>query len=223
MRSRRYTEIRKKVENRHYNIKEAVDKIKETATAKFDESVEIIVNLGVDTKKSDQMIRGNIDLPHGIGKEVKVAVAAEGSDVEAALKAGAVLAGKDKVIEAVNKGNIEFDVLIATPQCMKDLGKLGKVLGPKGLMPSPKAGTVVTKVAEAVQKVKKGQVEFKMDKSGVIHGIIGKVSFSSEKLVDNFNKYIDTIKKNRPASVKGKFILKTVLSSTMGPSINITV
>ncbi len=224
MRSKRYKELKKKIGKIEYDISEAVEKIKETSTAKFDESVEIAVVLGVDPVKSDQMVRGSVSLPHGTGKEVKIAVVTkDDKDIEDAISAGACLAGLDNVIEEVKKGNINFDVLIATPDCMKDLGKFGKVLGPKGLMPSPKSGTVTKNVIEAVESVKKGRVEFKMDKKGVIHGILGKVSFPPEKIIENFNHYINTIKKNRPASAKGKFIKKISIASTMGLSVNVTV
>jgi large subunit ribosomal protein L1 len=218
-RSRRYREIREKIDKEHYSVNEAVKKIQETATAKFDESVEISIVLGVDPKKSDQMVRGNVVLPHGTGKALTVAVAAEGKDADDALKAGAQIAGKDKVIESVNKGEINFDVLIATPDCMKDLAKLGKVLGPKGLMPSPKSGTVVKNVADAVKRVMKGQVEFKMNKNGVINSILGKKSFPAENLIGNFNIFLDAVRRSRPSSAKGKFIKKVAVSSTMGPSI----
>ncbi len=224
MRSKRYKELKKKIGKIEYDISEAVEKIKETSTAKFDESVEIAVVLGVDPVKSDQMVRGSVSLPHGTGKEVKIAVVTkDDKDIEDAISAGACLAGLDNVIEEVKKGNINFDVLIATPDCMKDLGRFGKVLGPKGLMPSPKSGTVTKNVIEAVESVKKGRVEFKMDKKGVIHGILGKVSFPPEKIIENFNHYINTIKKNRPASAKGKFIKKISIASTMGLSVNVTV
>ncbi|MDA3793095.1 MAG: 50S ribosomal protein L1 [Elusimicrobia bacterium] len=221
MRSKRYKEAKSKAENKSLEINEAINKVKETATANFDESVEITVVLGVDPRKSDQMVRGNLVLPHGTGKEVKVAVVAEGEDIKAAEKAGADLAGKDKVIDLVQKGNLDFDVLIATPSCMKDLGKLGRILGPQGLMPSPKSGTVVENVAEAVEKVKKGQIEFKMDRNGVVHASIGKVSFEDKKISDNFNAYLNSVKRSRPASTKGRFIKKVTLSATMGPSVSI--
>jgi len=222
-RSKRYKEVRGKVDKPNYSAEEAMELVKQAATAKFDESVEVSIALGVDPKKSDQMVRGNVVLPHGTGKEVRVAVAAEGKDAEAAEKAGADIVGKDKVIELVNKGKMDFDVLIATPDSMKELGKLGKVLGPRGLMPSPKSGTVVKDVKEAVKKVKKGQVEFKMDKNGVINGVIGKASFSKEKLVDNYNQFIAALKHSKPASAKGKFIKKVAVSSTMGPSVLINI
>ena len=205
-------------------IEDAVAKVQETATAKFDESLEIAVVLGVDSAKSDQMVRGSVSLPNGTGKDVRVAVVAEDEkDITQAKEAGAVLAGKDDVIEAIKKGNLDFDVLIATPTCMKDLGRYGKVLGPKGLMPSPKSGTVTKDVAEVVKKVKMGQVTYKMDKNGVVHGMIGKVSFPKEKLVENFNHYIETLKKARPASAKGKYIKNVAIASTMGPSVTVSL
>lgn len=221
MRSKRYKEIKEKIEKKEYSLKEAVKKIKETATAKFDESVEVIISLGVDPKKSDQMVRGSVILPHGTGREIKVAVAAEGKDIDDALASGADIAGKDKVIELVSSGRIDFDVLLSTPECMKEIAKLGKILGPKGLMPSPKSSTVVKDVSLAVRNVKKGQVEFKMDKTGVIHGILGRASFNEDKLIENFDSFINAVKRNQPSSTKGKFIKKVSMSSTMGPSINI--
>ncbi len=219
MRSKRYKEAKSKTENKVLSITEAVKKVKELATANFDESVEITVVLGVDPRKSDQMVRGNLLLPHGTGKEVRVAVVAEGEDVKVAKEAGADLAGKDKVIELVEKGNLDFDVLISTPSCMKDLGKLGRVLGPQGLMPSPKSGTMVENVAEAVKKIKKGQIEFKMDRNGVVHASIGKISFENKKLIDNFNAFLKAVKRSRPVSAKGRFIKKISLSPTMGPAV----
>ncbi len=221
--SKRYKEIREKIEEKKYSITESLKKIKEAATAKFDESVDIAIVLGVNPKKSDQMVRGTVILPAGTGKNIKVAVVAEGKDVENAIAAGADIAGKDEIIDDIKKGKLEFDVLISTSDCMKDLAKLGRILGPRGLMPSPKSGTVVKNVADAVKKIKKGQIEFKMDKNGVIHSIIGKSSFSSEQLETNYNEFINSIKKSRPSSAKGKFIKKITLSSTMGPAINIAV
>jgi large subunit ribosomal protein L1 len=224
MRSKRYLEVKEKSKVGEFDIKEAVEQIKQTATAKFDESVEIAICLGVDPAKSDQMVRGNVNLPHGTGKDVKVAVIAQDkNDIDGALEAGAVLAGNEEVINEIKKGNLDFDVLIATPESMRDLGRYGKTLGPKGLMPSPKSGTVTKDIVDTVKRVKMGQVEYKMDKNAVVHGIVGKVSFSTENIVENFNHYVDTIKKNRPASAKGKFIKKVSLASTMGPSVGVVI
>lgn len=224
MRSKRYRELTGKIGEIEYNINEAIEKVKETATAKFDESVEVAISLGVDPVKSDQMVRGNVELPHGTGRDVRVVVAAlDDKDIEGAIAAGARLAGKDKVVEEIKKGILNFDVLISSPECMKDLGKFGKILGPKGLMPSPKSGTVTKDIAGAVKRVKAGQVEFKMDKNGVIHGMVGKVSFTTEKLIENLNHYVSTIRKSRPASAKGKFIKKISISSTMGPSAGVAI
>lgn len=221
MRSKRYKEAKEKSSNKALTVDEAVKKVKETATANFDEAVEITVVLGVDPRKSDQMVRGNLVLPHGTGKEVRVAVAAGGADIKTAEEAGADLAGIDKIIKAVEKGNLDFDVLLATPSVMKDLGKLGRVLGPQGLMPSPKSGTVVENVAEAVKRVKQGQIEFKMDRNGVIHASIGKVSFEDKKIIDNYSAYLRAVKRSRPPTAKGRFLKKVALSSTMGPSVTI--
>ncbi len=224
MKSKRYKELKEKFGEESFSISEAIAKFKETVNTKFDESMELSIVLGVDPVKSDQMVRGSVGLPHGTGKEVKVAVVAQDEkDISGSLEAGASLAGKENVLAEIKKGNLDFDVLIASPECMKDLGRYGKTLGPKGLMPSPKSGTVTKNVVETVKKVKKGQVEFKMDKNAVINGLFGKVSFSKENLVENFNHYIDTIRKNRPASAKGKFIKKISISSTMGPSIDILI
>jgi large subunit ribosomal protein L1 len=224
MRSKRYKGIREEFSDSECSIAEAVAKVKEAATAKFDESIEVAIYLGVDPSKSDQMVRGNVVLPNGTGKEVRVAVVTEDEkDIKTALEAGADIAGKEEILEAVKKGTFNFDILISTPGCMKDLGKFGKVLGPKGLMPSPKSGTVTKDVKDTVQKIKKGQVEFKMDKNGVIHGIIGKASFPAEKLVENFEHYVETIRKNRPAAAKGKFIKRVHIASSMGPSVSIAV
>jgi large subunit ribosomal protein L1 len=222
MSSKRYREIRSKIEQGSLIIQEALEKIKETATAKFDESVEISIVLGVDPVKSDQMVRGSVVLPNGTGKEVSVAVICQDDKLaEAAKNAGAVLAGKDNILDEIKKGILNFDVLIASPECMKDLGRYGKTLGPKGLMPSPKSGTVTPDVVNAVERVKQGQVEFKMDKNGVLHGILGKVSCPTEKLVENYDHYVETVKKSRPSSAKGRFIKKVSLASTMGPSVEV--
>ncbi|MFW6135124.1 MAG: 50S ribosomal protein L1 [Elusimicrobiota bacterium] len=224
-RSRRYKELREKIEEKKYSVDEAIKKLKELSTAKFDESIEVAIVLGVDPSKSDQMVRGSVVLPHGTGKEVRVAVAVEGKAVEEAKKAGADIAGKEKVIEKTKKGDIDFDILIATPDCMKDLGKFGRILGPKGLMPSPKSNTVIQgkDVAQAVNRVKKGQVEYKMDKNGVIHCIIGKVSFPENKIRDNYFTLMNAVKNSRPSSAKGKFVKKIAVSSTMGPSVKINI
>lgn len=220
-RSKRYIEAGQKVEVRAYEPSEAFGLLKEAATAKFDESVDVAVSLGVDPKKSDQMVRGSVVLPHGTGKKVRVAVVAEGPDAVAAEDAGADISGKDKVLEMIAKEQLDFDVLIAAPDCMKDLARHGKLLGPRGLMPSPKSGTVVKDVAEAVKKVKKGQIEYKMDKSGVVHGMIGKASFPAENLQENLESFLSAIIKSRPASAKGKYVKKVSISSTMGPSFYI--
>ncbi len=224
MRSKRYNDLKEKAEKKVFSINEieqAFEQLKECATAKFDESVDIAIKLGVDPKQSDQMVRGSVVLPHGTGKELVVAVAAEAADAEKARQAGADIAGKNEVIDAVNKGNLEFDILLATPECMKDLAKLGKILGPRGLMPSPKSNTVVKDVVSAVERAKKGQMEFRMDKSAVVHGAIGKTSFDIRKLKDNFHEYLNAIKKSRPSAAKGKYIEKVSLSTTMGPGIEI--
>ncbi|MGM0441090.1 MAG: 50S ribosomal protein L1 [Elusimicrobiota bacterium] len=223
MSGKRYKEAKEKIESNSYPVEDAIGKLKELATADFDETVEIAVNLGVDPRKSDQMVRGSVVLPHGTGRNIKVAAAVDSKLADKAQKAGADIAGIEKVTEVTEKGDIDFDVLLATPDCMKNLGKLGRILGPKGLMPSPKSGTVVEDIEEAIKKVKKGQVEFKIGRSAVLHGILGKISFSQEDLLDNYNAYIQAVKDSRPNSAKGKFIEKVFLSTTMGPSLKLDI
>ncbi|NLB35618.1 MAG: 50S ribosomal protein L1 [Elusimicrobia bacterium] len=218
-RSKRYKEAGGRVEKKLYSPLEAFEVIKEVATAKFDESIDVSVALGVDARKSDQMVRGSVVLPHGTGKKIRVAVVAEGNDALAAEEAGAEISGKDKVLEMIGRGELDFDVLIAAPDCMRDLARHGKLLGPRGLMPSPKSGTVVKDVADAVKKVKQGQIEYKMDKTGVLHAMIGKVSFPAENLQENFESFLQSVVRGRPSSAKGKFIKKVTVSSTMGPSL----
>ncbi len=220
-RSRRYQQLREKDIPSDCEPAEAMKFVKESATANFDESVDLAITLGVDPQKSDQMVRGSVVLPHGTGKKVRIAVAAEGKEAEEAKEAGADIAGKEEVIKMIEKSQLEFDVLVASPGCMKDLARYGKMLGPRGLMPSPKSGTVSKDLAATVSKLKQGQIEYKMSKNGVLHVMIGKTSFPAENLLDNFNSFMDAVKKSRPASAKGKFIKKAAVSSTMGPSVTV--
>ncbi len=204
-----------------YTLGEAVEMIKTNARAKFDETVEIAVNLGVDPRHADQMVRGMVTLPNGTGKNVRVAVFAKGDNVEAAKEAGADIVGAEDLAEKVQKGEIDFDRCISTPDMMSVVGRLGKVLGPRGLMPNPKLGTVTKNVAEAVEAAKGGQVEFRVEKAGVIHAGIGKASFSEQALSENISAFVGAIQKAKPSGVKGTYMKKVALSSTMGPGLKL--
>jgi len=206
-----------------YGVDEAISTIKASATSKFDETVEIALNLGVDPRHADQMVRGVVTLPAGTGKTVRVAVFAKGDKAEEAKKAGADVVGAEDLMETVQGGQIDFDRVIATPDMMGIVGRLGKVLGPKGLMPNPKLGTVTPNVAEAVKAAKGGQVEFRVEKAGIIHSGIGKASFSEADLRKNFDAFVDAIVKARPTGAKGKYVQKVAISSTMGPGLKIDV
>jgi large subunit ribosomal protein L1 len=206
---------------RLYPLDEAVRLVKETASAKFDESVDVAVNLGVDPKKSDQTVRGTAVLPHGTGKRVRVAVFAEGAAAEAAKQAGADLVGMQDLADRIKAGQIDFDLVIATPEAMRVVGALGPILGPRGLMPNPKVGTVTPNVEKAVSNAKAGQVQFRADKAGIVHASIGKASFAPEALKENLAALIAAIGKARPAAVKGTYIKKVTLSTTMGPGIHV--
>jgi large subunit ribosomal protein L1 len=219
--SKRYRGAVKKIENKNYTIVQAVDRVKESATAKFAESVDIAVRLGVDPKKADQAIRGTVALPHGIGKAVRVLVIAKPPKDEEARDAGADHVGFKDYLEKIQGGWAEVDVIIATPDVMADLGKLGKILGPRGLMPNPKSGTVTIDVGKAVKEVKAGKIEFRVDKDGIVHASIGKASFEPEKLVDNIHMFLNTIVRLKPATAKGQYIKSIALSSTMGPGVHI--
>ena len=220
--SKRMKAIKEKVESgKSYNIDEALDLIKSVAKLKFNESVDISVNLGIDARKSDQAVRGASVLPNGTGKDVRVAVFAQGANAEAAKKAGADIVGYDDLAEQIKAGNMDFDVLIATPDAMKIVGQLGQILGPKGLMPNPKVGTVSKDPAQAVSNAKAGQVRYRTDKGGIIHCTIGKVSFSVDQLKENLNTLLGALKKGKPSSAKGIYFKKLTLSSTMGPGLAI--
>ena len=206
-----------------YSLEEAVKLIKEASYAKFDETVDMAFNLGVDPKKSDQMVRGTVVLPHGMGKKVKVLVFAKGEKEKEARDAGADYVGAEDLVEKIQKGWLDFDNAVATPDIMGTVGKLGKILGPRGLMPNPKLGTVTFDVAKAVKAIKAGKVEYKTEKAGIVHVPIGKVSFDVEKLIDNARVVIDAIIKAKPGTSKGKYLKKVALSSTMGPGIKVDV
>lgn len=220
--SRRHKENLEKTKNKIYsNLEEAVQTIKETATAKFVESVELHANLNIDPKYADQQLRTTVSLPHGIGKQVKIAVLTNDENFEEARQAGADIIGNEELIENITKGILNFDLLIATPNMMPKLAKLGRVLGPKGLMPSPKSGTVSNALRATLTDFKKGKFEYKADKTGVVHVTIGKVNFTEHQLLDNLQALYNSIEKNRPAGVKGKYFKSVFLSTTMGPSIKL--
>ncbi len=206
-----------------YGIDEAIQTAKANATAKFDETIEIALNLGVDPRHADQMVRGVVTLPAGTGKDVRVAVFAKGDKAEEAKAAGADVVGAEDLMETIQGGQIDFDRVVATPDMMGIVGRLGKVLGPKGLMPNPKLGTVTPNVAEAVKAAKGGQVEFRVEKAGIIHSGIGKASFSEADLRKNFDAFVDAIVKAKPSGAKGKYVKKVAVSSTMGPGLKIDV
>ena len=206
-----------------YVLKEAVKMLKATASTKFDETIDIAMNLGIDSKQSDQQVRGVVSMPKGTGKKARVAVFAKDKKADEAKAAGADLVGSDDLAETVQKGEINFDRIIATPDMMAVVGKLRKVLGPKGLMPNPKLGSVTMEVGEAVKAIKNGQVEYKVEKAGIIHAGIGKVSFKEEDILENLSTFIDSVKKARPSGAKGQFIKTVYISSTMGPSIEIDI
>lgn len=220
--SRRLTELQKKiVPAKKYPLEEAVALIKQTAKAKFDETVEIHVRLGVDPTKGEQKVRGTVALPHGTGKSKKVVVIAKGEKIKEAQTAGADEAGDADVIEKISKGWLDFDVLVCTPDAMKDLTKLAKILGPKGLMPNPKSGTVTFDLARTVKELKAGRIEFKMDDYAIIHSILGKASFPENKLVENARALLDAIAAARPSAAKGTYVRTVNLASTMGPSVSV--
>ncbi len=205
------------------SVEEAVALVKSNATAKFDETVEISMNLGVDPRHADQMVRGTVNLPNGTGKTVRVAVFARGPKAEEATKAGADIVGAEDLMETIQGGKIEFDRCIATPDMMPIVGRLGKVLGPRNLMPNPKVGTVTMDVAEAVKAAKGGQVQFKAEKAGVVHAGVGKASFDAAKLAENIRAFVDAVSKAKPAGAKGTYMKKVSISSTMGPGVSVDV
>ena len=204
-----------------YDVPQAVSLVKAAAFAKFNETVELALRLGVDPKHADQMVRGTVVLPHGLGKTTRVAVVASGEKIKEAEAAGADVVGGDDLVAKIQAGNLDFEALVATPDMMKSLGRLGKILGPKGLMPNPKAGTVTFDVGKAVKEIKAGKVEYRVDKTAIIHAPIGKVSFGPEKLLDNAKILIDSVIKAKPPAAKGKYVRSIALSSTMGPGIRV--
>jgi large subunit ribosomal protein L1 len=210
-----------KIEPCSYGLREAVEAVKGGAYAKFDESVDLALRLGVDPKRSDQMVRGTTSLPHGTGKQVRVLVFAKGEKEQEARQAGADFVGSDDLMEKIKDGWMEFDCAIATPDLMAAVGKLGKVLGPRGLMPNPKTGTVTFEVGKAVSEIRKGRVEFKVEKAGIVHVPIGKVSFDPTKLYDNASAIIESVIKAKPASCKGRYLKSATISSTMGPGVHL--
>ena len=209
--------------NTYYTVVDAVKILKDNAKAKFDETVEVAMNLGVDPKHADQMVRGVVALPHGTGKTMRVAVFAKGDKAKEALDAGAELVGAEDLAEKINAGEMGFDRVIATPDMMGVVGRLGKVLGPRGLMPNPKLGTVTADVKNAVKNAKAGEVQFRVEKAGVVHAGIGKASFSAQQLQDNLKAFVDAIVKAKPAGAKGNYIKKVSVSSTMGPGIKVNL
>lgn len=220
--TKRLKELSQKIDvSKEYALNEAIETVRNLKSAKFDETVEIALKLNVDPRHADQMVRGSVVLPAGTGKKVRVAVIAKDAKVDEAKNAGADIVGSDDLIEEIQKGNMNFDVLIATPNLMGLVGKVGRILGPKGLMPNPKAGTVTMDVAQAVNNAKSGQVNFRVDKQGNIHTGLGKVSFSKEQLWDNISTFIKAINKHKPAAAKGRYIKSAALSLTMSPSVKL--
>ena len=218
---KKYAVARKLVEKPAYTLADAMPLVKKAAFAKFDETVELVMRLGVDPKHADQMVRGTVVLPHGLGKSKRVIVIASGEKVREARDAGADEAGGDDLVQRIQGGWLDFDAVVATPDMMKSVGKLGKVLGPRGLMPNPKTGTVTMDVAKAVKDVKAGKVEFRVDKTGIIHCPVGKVSFDAAKLAENAHALISNVIKAKPATAKGRYVKSIVISSTMGPGVPI--
>ena len=220
--SKRTKELRGKIDrSKAYPITEAIKLVKEGASAKFNESVDVAINLGIDAKKSDQTVRGSIVLPKGTGKSVRVAVFAQGEKAQAAKDAGADIVGFEDLAAQVKEGKIDFDVAIATPDAMRVVGQLGQVLGPRGLMPNPKVGTVTPNVADAVKNAKAGQVQYRADKSGIVQCTIGRASFSEDALKENFLALMDALNKSRPSGTKGIYLKKVSVSSTMGPGVRV--
>jgi large subunit ribosomal protein L1 len=212
---------RKLVEARPYKLEEAAELLRKVHFVKFDETVELVLNLGVDPKQSDQMVRGTVVLPHGLGKSKRVVVIASGDKVREAQEAGADFVGGEDMVQKITEGWVDYEAVIATPDMMRSAGKLGKVLGPRGMMPNPKTGTVTTDVAKAVQEIKAGKVEFRLDKTGIIHSPVGKISFTAQALAGNAHALLAAIQKAKPAAAKGKYIKRITLTSTMGPGVPI--
>ena len=223
IRGKKYNEKIKLVDKPQYVIEEALTLVKDTAYASFDETVEVVFNLGIDPKKGDQQVRGAVSLPSGLGKEVRVAVIAKGDDVKVAEEKGAMVVGSEDLVEKISKeGYTDFDVLLTTPEMMPRVGKLGKILGRKGLMPSAKAGTVVSNIPAAIEEFKKGKLEFKADKGGSVHLPIGKKSFTVAQLKDNYDSIFDALQKAKPSSSKGVYLKSVFLAASMGPGVKVS-
>ena len=221
-RGRRYLAAKEKTEaGRNLPLEEALSIVKDESKTKFDETVDVAMRLNVDPRHADQMVRGAVALPHGTGKETKVLVLTRGEAQKDAQEAGADYVGADEYIEQIEKGWTDFDVVIATPDIMRDVGKLGRVLGPRGLMPNPKSGTVTFDVGPAVREVKSGRIEYRVDRNGNLHGPVGKVSFSVQQLTENASAFIDAVMRAKPASAKGQYIKRLTISSTMGPGVSV--
>jgi large subunit ribosomal protein L1 len=218
---KKYRAAAAKIEDRPYELKEGLTVVKDLAFAKFDETVEVHMRLGVDPRHADQMVRGTIVLPHGTGKTMRVAVIAGGEKIKEAEAAGAEIVGGDDLVEKIAAGFLDFDALVATPDMMKGVGRLGKVLGPRGLMPNPKTGTVTFDVVKAIKEIKAGKVEYRVDKTGIIHAPVGKLSFASDKLLENASSLITAVIKAKPAVAKGKYVKSATICSTMGPGVAI--
>ena len=219
--SKRYKQLLEKIEDKAYNVVEASQKVKELQSAKFDETVEVALNLNVDPRHADQMVRGATVLPHGTGKTVRVAVFARGAKADEAKEAGADLVGTDELVADIKEGKIDFDIVVAAPDCMGLVGQVGRILGPKGLMPNPKTGTVTPDVATAVKNVKGGQVNFRVDKKGNIHAGIGKASFSAEAIKENLEAFLVAINKQKPSTAKGRYIKSGAISLSMSPALKL--
>jgi large subunit ribosomal protein L1 len=219
--SKRFRTAAKNIQPKNYTINDAVELVKKSASAKFSEAVDIAVRLGLDPKKADQALRGTVALPHGIGKEVRVLVIAKPPKDEEAKAAGADHVGYKDYLEKIQQGWADVDVIVATPDVMGDLGKLGKILGPRGLMPNPKSGTVTMDVGKAVKEVKAGKIEFRVEKAGIVHATVGKATFEKEKLVENIHSFLNTIMRLKPATAKGQYVKSIAISTTMGPGVHI--
>ncbi|WP_026988844.1 50S ribosomal protein L1 [Fodinicurvata fenggangensis] len=221
---KRLTSLREGLDrDKHYDLEEAVKLVKERATAKFDETIELSLGLGIDPRHADQNVRGAANLPHGTGKTIRVAVFAKGAKAEEAREAGADIVGDDDLAEQIQNGHMDFERVIATPDMMPVVGKLGRVLGPRGLMPNPKLGTVTNDVTSAITEAKAGQVQFRAEKSGIVHAGVGKASFDADKLVENVRAFVDAINRAKPSGAKGTYLKKASLSSTMGPGVRLDV
>lgn len=218
---KKYSQAKAQVEARHYTLDEAVPLVKKLAYAKFDETVELAMRLGVDPKHADQMVRGTVVLPNGLGKDKRVLVITSGEKVKEAQEAGADEVGGEDMVERIQKSWLDFEAVVATPDMMKSVGKLGKILGPKGMMPNPKTGTVTFEVGKAVREIKAGKVEFRVDKTGIIHAAVGKVSFEEMKLLQNARALVETVIRAKPRTSKGKYLRSVTMSSTMGPGFRI--